>query len=165
MTGHPRRLLVGFAASVKAVQPARPDVQGTDSDPTAIRSLAVTVEDVVTAVEARRDGRPVVLRVTPPFHARMRARLHLASGERDDPEALHFDPERLLAASAPDYPTPAETEDRLRASDREYTPEAHREFHQEAVASWREVIQNHLVSELAVETPDGPHAVSVKALG
>lgn len=140
-------------------------MQGSRPDPTDVRSLAVTVDDVVTAVEARRDGRPVVLRVTPPFHARMRARLHLATGERDDPDALHLDPNRLLAASAPDYPTPAETEDRLRATDREYTPEAHHEFHERAVASWREAVRDHLVSDLIIETADGSHTVGVKPLG
>lgn len=140
-------------------------MQGTGPDPTAIRSLAVTVDDVVTAVEARREGRPVVLRVTPPFHARMRARLHVADGDRDDPDAIHLDPGRLLADAAPDYPTPSETEDRLRSTDREYTPAAHREVHEAAVASWREAVRGHLVATLVLETPDGDHAVDVKPLG
>jgi hypothetical protein len=54
------------------------------ADPTVIRTLAVRTDDAVTAVESNRrtgsrpgDGRGrVILRVTPPFHGRMRARLH-----------------------------------------------------------------------------------------
>ncbi|UPW00779.1 hypothetical protein M0R88_01430 [Halorussus gelatinilyticus] len=48
-----------------------------DEDPRAIRSVAVTTDDVVAAHEARqRSPRRPVLRVTPPFTGRMRARLH-----------------------------------------------------------------------------------------
>ncbi|WP_254536295.1 hypothetical protein [Halomarina litorea] len=143
-------------------------MQGGTPNPADVRSLAITVDDVVSAVEARRNGRPVVLRVTPPFHARMRARIHLAAGEgeeRDDPDAVHLDPTRLLAPSAPDYPTPAETEDRLRASDEEYTREVHHDHHREAVEAWREAVRDHLVADLTFETPDGPHTVRVKPLG
>ncbi|MFC6874448.1 hypothetical protein [Halobellus marinus] len=47
------------------------------TDPRRIRSLAVTTADVVDAFEASvRGGRELVLRVTPPFSGRMRARLH-----------------------------------------------------------------------------------------
>ncbi|WP_311173190.1 hypothetical protein [Halobellus ordinarius] len=47
------------------------------TDPRRIRALAVTTEDVVDAFEASvRGGRELVLRVTPPFSGRMRARLH-----------------------------------------------------------------------------------------
>ena len=98
------------------------------ADPTNVRSLAVTVDDVVTAVQAREEGRTAVLRATPPF------------------------------------PTPAETEDRLRASDREYTREAHREFHREAVAEWRAAAREHVVDGVTLSTPDGPHAVAIKPL-
>jgi hypothetical protein len=140
-------------------------VHGSESDPDAIRSVAVTIDDVVTALEARRSGRSVVLRVTPPFHARMRARLHVASGEREDPDAIHLVPRRLFDDDLPAFPTPAETEDRLRASDREYTTEAHHDRHREAVDQWRASARDHLLEELLLETPSGPHAVEVKALG
>src|SRR6056297_3579117 len=57
-------------------------LMGSD-EPSAIRSVAVTRADVVTALESnlRSDGR-TVLRVTPPFSGRMRARLHeMGTGE------------------------------------------------------------------------------------
>lgn len=132
------------------------------ADPTEIRSLAVTVDDVVTAVQAREEGRAAVLRATPPFHARMRARLHVDRG--DGGEAIHLDPRNFLDESAPAFPTPAGTEDRLRASDREYTPEAHRELHEEAVAEWRAAVREHLVDEVTLSTADGPRAVAVTPL-
>ena len=53
-------------------------------DPTVVRSLAVHADDVVQALEtnARADGEvEAILRVTPPFSGRMRARLHLAGRE------------------------------------------------------------------------------------
>ncbi|PSP96557.1 hypothetical protein BRC94_12235 [Halobacteriales archaeon QS_5_70_17] len=133
------------------------------ADPTNVRSLAVTVDDVVTAVQAREEGRTAVLRATPPFHARMRARLHV---DRDDADAdaIHLDPRDLLDEGTPPFPTPAETEDRLRASDREYTREAHREFHREAVAEWRAAAREHVVDGVTLSTPDGPHAVAIKPL-
>lgn len=137
------------------------------ADPTNVRSLAVTVDDVVTAVQAREEGRAAVLRATPPFHARMRARLHV---DRDDADgdanagAIHLDPRNLLDEETPSFPTPAETEDRLRASDREYTPETHRELHREAVAEWRAAARDHVVDEVTLSTPDGPHTVAIKPL-
>lgn len=133
------------------------------ADPTNVRSLAVTVDDVVTAVQAREEGRAAVLRATPPFHARMRARLHV---DRDDADAgaIYLDPRDLLDEETPPFPTPAETEDRLRASDREYTPEAHRKLHREAVAEWRAAARDHVVDEVTLSTPDGPHTVAIKPL-
>lgn len=58
-------------------------VPSEPSDPTVIRSLAVTSGDVVAALEMNRTSDDhAALRVTPPFSARMRARLHVdRSGE------------------------------------------------------------------------------------
>lgn len=66
----------------------------TAADPCRIESLAVTESDVIDGLEAAaRSDRDIVLRVTPPFSARMRARIHDAdigdgdghnSGERRD---------------------------------------------------------------------------------
>ncbi|GAA0258711.1 hypothetical protein [Halobaculum roseum] len=56
--------------------------QSDDSDPAVIRQLAVTADDVLAALEARDRGRrEAVLRITPPFSGRMRARLHVAGAE------------------------------------------------------------------------------------
>lgn len=131
--------------------------------PTDVRSLAVHAEDVVTALEARHEGQPAVLRATPPYHARMRARLHVEAG--DDPPAVTVRPAALVDGGAPSRPTPDETGTRLRAADREYTPEAHRAAHAEAVAEWRERVREHLVERVTVETPAGPHEVTVVVIG
>ncbi|WP_436927442.1 hypothetical protein [Halosimplex amylolyticum] len=143
-------------------------MDGESADPTRIRTLAVTVDDVVAALEARiqRDS-AAVLRVTPPFSGRMRARLHVGRADYDEnPAPLHLSPEALLAESAPAYPRPADTEDRLRADpDTEYTVDRHHERHREAVAAWRERVRDHLRETATVDTPDGPHEVRISVLG
>ncbi|WP_436909830.1 hypothetical protein [Halosimplex marinum] len=140
----------------------------TSDDPRRIRTLAVSAEDVVAALEARiQRDRPVVLRATPPFSGRMRARLHVAAGEYDGtPRPLHVDPAALLDDAAPSYPRPAETEDALRADpDAEYTVERHHDRHETAVATWRETVVDHVRDTATVETPRGPHEVDVTVLG
>lgn len=136
-------------------------------DPTAIRALVVHADDVVTALEAneRRDA-GAVLRVTPPFAARMRGRIHVAGteGEYGDPRPIHVAPERLVA-DPPPFPTPDGTADELRANGETYTPERHRERHEARVASWRAAIRERIVAETTVDTPAGAHAVAVKSLG
>ena len=142
-------------------------------DPTVIRFLAVSVDDVVSAVELNRtSSRRAVLRVTPPFNGRMRARLHVvhrntpSSEPPDNPRPLHVDPERLLDADAPSYPTPAETEDELRSDPREtYSVERHHERHVEAVSSWRTRTASAIAERATIQTPAGPHEVGVLALG
>ncbi|MFB6251790.1 MAG: hypothetical protein ABEI27_08930 [Halobellus sp.] len=71
----------------------RADATATPGSPIRIRSLAVTTTDVVDALEARvRRQRRIVLRVTPPFSGRMRARLHDAGVVEDadaGPSAAH----------------------------------------------------------------------------
>lgn len=131
--------------------------------PAAVRSIAVTAEDVVAAVETNRTtDRTAVLRITPPFSGRMRARLHV--GTRDE-GPIHVDPDRLLVPDAPAYPRPAETEDRLRADpDAEYTVERHRERHASAVADWREDLASSIRE--TVELPvGGGREVEVYVLG
>lgn len=134
------------------------------TDPTDIRSFAISVDDIVTAYEAARDGKPAVLRVTPPFSGRMRARIHLA-WEANDSETIHIDPRVLIDDDSPAYPTPEETEDQLRASAREYSVETHHDLHVESVQEWRETVRSHVVSEITIKTPDGLHTVEVKPLG
>lgn len=133
-------------------------------DPSQIRSIAVHTDDVVTAFEAARDGRPAVLRVTPPFDGRMCARIHVAE-HPDDTAAIHVDPAALLDDGAPPYPLPADTEDELRAADREYSHDALRDRHVERVGEWRETVRGHLVDRVALDTPEGTHEVDVKTLG
>jgi len=53
-------------------------VPSESSDPTLVRSIAVTSGDVVAALELNRTSDDeATLRITPPFSARMRARLHV----------------------------------------------------------------------------------------
>jgi len=85
-------------------------------DPTTVRSVAVTREDVVRALELRERGGPrAVLRVTPPFSGRMRARLHVAGreGEYADPPPLHLPPDRLVR-DPPPLPRAADADEPLR---------------------------------------------------
>ncbi|WP_459192659.1 hypothetical protein [Halosimplex sp. J119] len=143
-------------------------MDGESTDPTRIRTLAVTADDVVAALEARRQrDSEAVLRVTPPFSGRMRARLHVGPDDYDErPAPLHVSPDALVDESTPAYPRPAETEDRLRADpDTEYTVERHHDRHQEAVESWREQVRDHVRETATIETPDGPREVSVTVLG
>lgn len=135
--------------------------------PGSIRSVAVTADDVLAAVEARQQrGAPVVLRVTPPYSGRMRARLHVQSDETTAEETVHVDPSALLAESAPEYPRAADTEDELRSDpDTEYTVDRHHARHERAVAAWREAVRDHFVDAVAIETPTGERTVDVVVLG
>lgn len=137
-------------------------------DPTVIRVLAVTTDDVVSALEAnvRRDA-GAVLRVTPPFNGRMRARIHLEGTEREygDPSPIHVPPERFVR-TVPRFPTPDETEDELRSDpDATYSPERHRKRHESAVETWRERIREAIETEATIPVPDGSHTVRVATLG
>jgi hypothetical protein len=141
--------------------------RGSD-DPTDIRSLAVTVDDVVTALEAvQRADEPAVLRVTAPFAGRMRARLHLVGGEGDDGREappLHVHPGAFVDESVPAVPAVDETADELRERGA-YSVERHREYHAAAVESWRESVRAGLVDRLTLDTARGSHDVAVKYLG
>jgi len=153
-----------------------PAASGSD-DPRRIRSIAVHRDDVATALEATlRSEREVVLRVTPPFSGRMRARLHSLgtevggeadAGEQndadDDPAPIHVDPRDLVSA-VPPYPEVDET----MAEHSDADIETRRERHTEAVESWRETIRGSVVDgvELDAGRGDGETvAVDVTALG
>lgn len=163
-------------------------------DPTDVRSIAVRRDELVAALEAnvRRDA-GTVLRVTPPFAGRMRARLHRegvgsgatgsggAGGEGDGSAAaggggeadrgvgdeaapVHVAPASLVEA-VPPYPAPDETADELRAADEPYSRERHRERHEERVRTWRETVGERLRDRVTLPTPAGPHEVEVTVLG
>lgn len=136
-------------------------------DPSDVRVLVVTTEDLVTALEAneRRDA-GAVLRATPPFRARMRVRLHIEGAEREygEPAPLHVPPERFVG-DVPPFPEPDETADELRAdSEASYTTERHRRRHEKAVAAWREAVREAVLERTTVETPTGDAEVEVAAL-
>ena len=137
--------------------------------PSDVRSIAVRTEDVVTALELRmRSSDRVILRLTPPYAPRMRARLHRPESEEYEgsdaaDRPIHVDPESLVSA-VPSYPEPDETETELRESG-QYSTEAHHERHREAVAEWRATVSVRLVDHVVVDAPEGPHRVTVKRLG
>lgn len=134
-----------------------------DADPSAIRSIAVSRDDVVDAfVYGRENPGAAVLRVTPPFHGRMRARIHVYRA--DDTRvtgAVHVQPETLLETEAvADYPT---LEDELADAPTEET-ERIRKRHAETVDAWRERARTEIVDATTLETADGSTTVSVKPL-
>ena len=145
---------------------------GGDADgPARIRSIAVHRDDVASALEATlRSDREVVLRVTPPFSGRMRARLHArdadaldgrgASESGDAPGPIHVDP-RDLVADVPSYPEVDETA----AAHPDADVETRRDLHAEAVESWRERVKESVVSVVEIAVGDATREVDVTALG
>ncbi|AGB37686.1 hypothetical protein [Natronococcus occultus] len=134
-----------------------------DGDPSSIRSIAVSATDVVDAyVYGRENPGTAVLRATPPFHGRMRARIHVY--HEDDARvtgAVHVSPDALLEDDAvANYPT---LEDKRADASAEETDRI-RKRHAEAVDDWRERARGAIVDATTLETDDGPHAVDVKTL-
>lgn len=138
-------------------------------DPRDVRSLAISAKDLVAAVETNRTSdREAVLRITPPFSGRMRARLHVVQGTDPggSPRPVCLDPEAVLTADAPAYPRPSATEDALRADpDEEYTVDRHHEYHAEAVAAWREALLEAVRDRVCIDTPRGRTEVEIAILG
>jgi hypothetical protein len=93
----------------------------------------------------------------------MRARLHVVQSDEDD-ETIHIDPDSLLTAAAPPYPTPDDTADELRAADDEtYSVERHRTFHEQRLAEWRASLPDYVVDNTTLN--DTGHDVTVSLLG
>jgi len=137
------------------------------SDPSVVRSIAVAVEDVVTALEMNHTSeKQAVLRLTPPFSGRMRARLHVdATSYTGETRPLHLPPERLVD-DPPPYPRPADTEDELRNDpDEEYTVERHHEWHKNTVAEWRDAVSETITDTVTVTVDETPQTISVTTLG
>ena len=135
-----------------------------DDDPTAIRSLAVSASDVVDAfVYSRENPGTAVLRATPPFHGRMRARLHVY--HQDDARltgAVHVPaaallPDGVVAA----YPTAEEVADEVDGED----PATIRDRRGQAIGEWREQATTELVEAVLLDADGGAHRVQVKRLG
>lgn len=134
------------------------------SDPSVISSLAISAEDLLAAAEASaRDERRTVLRVTPPYSGRMRARIHVPRGSEAE-ETVHLDPWTIVGADAPEFPTADETEDELRAaSDADYSVERHREYHETRVSAWREALLDHVRDSITL--PGSGQTVRISVLG
>lgn len=118
-------------------------MQADETGPSAIRILAVTTDDVVAALEAADRGRrAAVLRITPPFAGRMRARLHVegSEGSYDETEPIHIQPRAFLPEEFPRFPgTGADT--------------------------WRSRARDSLQEQIEIESCDGPLTVRVRYLG
>ncbi|MFD1572464.1 hypothetical protein [Halorubrum laminariae] len=148
---------------------------GDTADPTRIRSIAVHREDVANALEATlRTDREVVLRVTPPFSGRMRARLHAvdaaesrrnATASAAESDAIHVDP-RDLVADLPAYPEVDETA----ADHPDANVETRRRRHGEAVEAWRERVRGSIADAVTLDVDgasdsEASDEVDVTALG
>ena len=133
-------------------------------DPAAIETVVVKADEIVTALEASQRGTQTVLRVTAPFSARMRARIHVEQpGDGDDDAQLLLSPHALLDDECPSLPASDETAERLRSrSDAQYSVERHRETHEAALEEWRSTVPDHVVD--AVELPAAGGAVTVALL-
>ncbi|WP_226038930.1 hypothetical protein [Natrinema sp. DC36] len=162
------------------VEDGDPSVEA--DDPSAIRSVAVSPDDAVDAYAySRENPGEAVLRVTPPFHGRMRARIHVY--RVDDTEltgAVHLSPAEIIeddvVAEYPDLesarddpeedPTDSEKEptDPDEATDSKETDRL-RERHAEAVEAWQERAREAIVRTVTLETDDGSHRVELKTLG
>lgn len=139
-----------------------------EKDPSSIRSIAVSPEDVVDAfVYGRENPGDAVLRLTPPFHGRMRARLHVY--RVDDTQltgAIHISPTELIEDDVlAAYPR---LEDELESADTdgaETEPERVQKRYAEAVTAWQERARNAIVDAVTIATDNGSHRVTVKPLG
>lgn len=140
------------------------------ADPRRIRSLAVHREDVANALEAtlRSDSR-VVVRVTPPFSGRMRARIHRVSEDASEPtDPIHVDAADLVDP-LPSYPEVNETV----ADHPDADVETRRERHAEAVAEWRTAVRAAVGGSVDLpvdaaaddESAETTHTVDVVPLG
>ena len=135
-----------------------------DHDPSTIRSLAVSPADDVNAyVYTQENPGQAVLRVTPPFHGRMRARLHVYRVD-DAPltGAVHVDPAAVLDDEVvADYPPLDEELEHVDADEAKRL----RKRHAEAVEKWQSRARESLVETVSIETPEGSREVDVKPLG
>jgi len=146
-------------------------------DPAVIRSLAVSAEDVVDAfVYTQLNPGHAVLRVTPPFHGRMRARLHVSREPGAETDAIYIQPQQLLESSVvAAYPTlesvdgggeseSVSASEPKSKSEPEPEPETIRDTHQKALETWRERALESIVDKVTLETDTGKKQADVKRM-
>ncbi|WP_408957783.1 hypothetical protein [Natrinema sp. 74] len=146
------------------------DPSAENDDPSAIRSVALSPDDAVNAYAySRENPGEAVLRITPPFHGRMRARIHVY--RVDDTEltgAVHLAPADVIADDVvADYP---DLESALADADidTDANPDAAgriRERHADAVADWQDRARGAIVDAVTLEADDSPRRVEIKTLG
>ena len=136
-----------------------------DDDPIAIRSLALSPADAADAyVYSQENPGEAVLRATPPFHGRMRARIHVYHvNDTELTGAIHVSPANIIEDDVvADYP---DLESALADVDDPDAADELRERHAEAVEEWQQRARESIVDSVTLETSDGPHRVAVKTLG
>lgn len=141
------------------------------SDPAdlgTIRSIAVDAEAVVDAfVYTRENPGTAVLRVTPPFHGRMRARIHVF---RDDPgpDVAYCRPDDLLPAAVveayPSHPENGSVEGSDPGEAGDGVPDG-RPANVRAIEDWRERAERAIVGEAVVGRGNDRIRVDVRVLG
>ena len=136
-------------------------------DPAVIETVVVSATDLVTALEAgyRTAEDDTVLRVTPPFSGRMRARLHVEHGpDVDEPAPVCLDASSLVADTCPEPPEPDDIEDELRADPvRTYSVERQRERYRAALRQWRSSVPDHVVEKAVL--PATGMEITISILG
>lgn len=150
----------------------------TSSDPTVIEVLIARHDDVLTAIESyNRGNKQTVLRVTPPFAVRMRARIHrilpnndpeisLDSGEAtpEPTSPINISPVAFVDSTRP-IPTVDDIEDQLRHTAADYSINQHHETYQAAIESWREDVAKNLCESITFDTATQQIAANVSYLG
>lgn len=151
----------------RSVQEEPPESMTGSANPATVHTAVVTASDLVSALETsyRGGGETVVLRITPPFSGRMRARLHRyreSDGAKSD--AVHLDPHALVTDDCPVPPEPDDGEDALRTDpDATYTIDAHREWYQETLDQWRAEVPEHVREEVTL--PGTESVITISILG
>ncbi|SFB87291.1 hypothetical protein SAMN05444422_102502 [Halobiforma haloterrestris] len=135
-----------------------------DDDPSAIQSIAISPDDAVDAyVYTRENPGEAVLRITPPFHGRMRARIHVY--RVDDAHvtgAVHVSAAEVIEDDVlEEYP---QLEGELESVD-DAEAERLRKRHAEAVEEWQERAAEAIVDAVALEVDGERREVEVKPLG
>lgn len=137
------------------------------NDPTVVELVVVTAADLVTALEStRRTGNAdTVLRMTPPFSGRMRARLHVHRGrEPEDQTPVALPAAAFVDDRCPAPPDPDGVEDALRADPTEtYSVERHRERYRVALRQWRSSVPEYVRAE--VQLPGRDETITISLLG
>lgn len=163
----------------------------TDTDPSVVRSLAISATDAVDAFAYTKENPgTAVLRVTPPFHGRMRARLHVFHvDDADVIGAITIPAEALLDDTVVDeYPQLDQMDGAIQSdgargnetdrsgadeaqSNEKTTPDSwnrpsqRRKRHAAAVDRWRDRARNAIVDEVTLDVDGRSHTVAVKQLG
>lgn len=136
-------------------------------DPAVVDTVVVTATDLVTALEAneRTGGADAVLRMTPPFSGRMRARLHVRQGSETGNETpIALPAQALLEDRCPAPPEPDDVEDDVRADPTEaYSVDRHRERYRAALQQWRSAVPDYVRS--AAQLPGTDETITISLLG